>query len=88
MPPHRAPDRIAWPPVRPRSASGAVITVLVVLASCLAALAAGAVIGGGLSPRVVLTHGEDPERAALAAAIRERFGIEAEMPGKGAVLEV
>ena len=48
----------------------------------------GAVIGGGLSPRVVLTHGEDPERTALAAAIRERFAIEAEMPGRGAVLEV
>jgi len=63
----------------------------------------GAVTGGarGLSPqgtvssrpaanlpRVVLTHGEDTERAALAAAIRERFGIVAEVPGKGAVLEV
>jgi len=55
-----------------------------------------AVIGGGLSPqgtvpsrpRVVLTHGEDAERTALAAAIRERFGIEAEVPGRGAVLEI
>jgi metallo-beta-lactamase family protein len=38
-------------------------------------------------PRVVLTHGEDEERAALAEAVRERFGIEAERPGAGAVLE-
>jgi metallo-beta-lactamase family protein len=41
----------------------------------------------GRSPRVVLTHGEDPERAALAEAVKERFGIEAERPGPGAVLE-
>jgi metallo-beta-lactamase family protein len=39
-------------------------------------------------PRVVLTHGEDPERQALATAIRERFGITAELPGAGAVLQV
>jgi len=31
-------------------------------------------------PRVVLTHGEDEARAALAAAILERYGIEAERP--------
>jgi metallo-beta-lactamase family protein len=31
-------------------------------------------------PRVVLTHGEDEARAALAAGIRERYGIEAERP--------
>jgi metallo-beta-lactamase family protein len=31
-------------------------------------------------PRVVLTHGEDGARAALAAAILERYGIEAERP--------
>jgi len=55
----------------------------------------GAVIGAGegsrlprgQSPRVVLTHGEDPERAALAEAVRQRFGIDAERPGPGAVLE-
>ena len=57
----------------------------------------GAVIGGreagngsprGQSPRVVLTHGEDAERVALAEAVRERFGIEAERPGPGAVLDL
>lgn len=31
-------------------------------------------------PRVVLTHGEDPARAALAAGIATRYGITAEMP--------
>ena len=46
----------------------------------------GAVAGSG-KPRVVLTHGEDAERAALAHAVRERFGIEAELPGPGAVIE-
>jgi metallo-beta-lactamase family protein len=31
-------------------------------------------------PRVVLTHGEDAARSALAAAIAQRYGIEAERP--------
>ena len=51
----------------------------------------GHVVAGrtpGQPPRVVLTHGEDPERRALAIAIRERFGIVAEVPGRGAVVEV
>jgi metallo-beta-lactamase family protein len=42
----------------------------------------------GQSPVVVLTHGEDEERAALARAISERFGIEAQLPGPGAVLDL
>jgi metallo-beta-lactamase family protein len=37
-------------------------------------------------PRVVLTHGEDEARAALAAAILERYGIEAERPQLGDVI--
>ncbi len=39
------------------------------------------------APKVVLIHGEDPAREALAAKIRERFGLEAERPGPGAVIE-
>jgi metallo-beta-lactamase family protein len=31
-------------------------------------------------PRIVLTHGEDGQRAALAACIRERFGLDSESP--------
>jgi len=42
----------------------------------------------GGSPRVVLTHGEDTERAALAQAVHERFGIEAQRPGPGAVIDL
>ncbi|GIW89446.1 MAG: MBL fold metallo-hydrolase [Isosphaeraceae bacterium] len=38
-------------------------------------------------PRVVLTHGEERPRAALQGAIRQRYGIEAERPGPGAVIE-
>lgn len=37
--------------------------------------------------RVVLVHGENPQRTALAAKIRERFEVEAELPGPGAVIE-
>ncbi|MDZ4756394.1 MAG: MBL fold metallo-hydrolase [Phycisphaerae bacterium] len=35
------------------------------------------------SPRVALTHGEEPQRTALAAKIKDRFGLDAErlMPG-------
>jgi metallo-beta-lactamase family protein len=39
-------------------------------------------------PRVVLTHGEDEARAALAAAILERYGIEAERPRLGDVVVI
>jgi metallo-beta-lactamase family protein len=38
-------------------------------------------------PRVLLTHGEDTARRALARAIAERYGIEAELPGLFDVLE-
>lgn len=34
-------------------------------------------------PRVVLTHGEDDARQALAGSIRSRFDIEAEIPARG-----
>jgi metallo-beta-lactamase family protein len=37
-------------------------------------------------PRAVLTHGEDGPRAALAEALRERFGVTVETPGPGAVV--
>ncbi|MFI5402548.1 MAG: MBL fold metallo-hydrolase [Planctomycetota bacterium] len=47
---------------------------------------AGSAIGSGT--RVVLTHGEDAPRAALAASIRERFGREAQLPRRGDVLEL
>lgn len=40
----------------------------------------------GSQPRVVLTHGEDKPRAALAEALRSRFGAKVETPGHGAVL--
>jgi metallo-beta-lactamase family protein len=43
---------------------------------------------GGSRPRVILTHGEDPEREALARAISKRFGVVAELPGRGAVLTI
>ncbi len=38
-------------------------------------------------PRVVLTHGEARGRAALAALLRQRHGIEAALPGPNAVIE-
>lgn len=47
----------------------------------LAPLAAG-------RPRVVLTHGEDPAREALAGCIEERFGFASERPQPGDVLEI
>jgi metallo-beta-lactamase family protein len=31
-------------------------------------------------PRVILTHGEDRQRATLRDCIRQRFGLKAEMP--------
>jgi metallo-beta-lactamase family protein len=39
-------------------------------------------------PRVVLTHGEDKPRAALADAIRLQFGLRPEMPVQGAAFEL
>lgn len=39
-------------------------------------------------PRVCLTHGEAPARAALAARIRERFGLEAARPELGESVEL
>ncbi len=47
---------------------------------------ADAAIGAGT--RVVLTHGEDKPRAALAEAIRERFRIDATLPARGDVIEL
>jgi metallo-beta-lactamase family protein len=38
--------------------------------------------------RVVLTHGEEGPRAALAAALRERSGRDAQLPRRGDVVEV
>jgi metallo-beta-lactamase family protein len=32
-------------------------------------------------PRVILAHGEDPQRTALRDCIKQRFGLDAEMPG-------
>jgi metallo-beta-lactamase family protein len=46
---------------------------------------AGTAIGAGT--RVVLTHGEDKPRAALAEAIRERFRIEPLLPMRGDTVE-
>jgi metallo-beta-lactamase family protein len=39
-------------------------------------------------PRVVLTHGEDDQRAALAAVIQDRDGLRAELPNMGEVIEL
>jgi metallo-beta-lactamase family protein len=39
-------------------------------------------------PRVVLTHGEDPQREALAVKIRERYGVEALRPIPGDVISL
>ena len=39
-------------------------------------------------PRVVLTHGDDNAREALAAAVKERFGISAECPQLDDILTV
>jgi metallo-beta-lactamase family protein len=42
----------------------------------------------GAGTRVALTHGEDAPRASLAAAIRERFGREAQLPARGDAIEL
>jgi metallo-beta-lactamase family protein len=39
-------------------------------------------------PRIVLVHGEDDARKALALAIKTRFDIEAAIPGYGTVFEL
>jgi metallo-beta-lactamase family protein len=39
-------------------------------------------------PKVALTHGEDPQRAALAAKLRARYGIEALRPAIGESLAI
>jgi metallo-beta-lactamase family protein len=49
---------------------------------------APAMAGPGPKPRVVLVHGEPRQRAALAAKVRERFGVEAGMPERLAVVEL
>ncbi len=39
-------------------------------------------------PRVVLCHGEDRQRDALASKIRQQFGLKAVLPGMGDVIEL
>jgi metallo-beta-lactamase family protein len=39
-------------------------------------------------PRVILTHGEDGPRAALRERVRDRFGLEAEMPAYRETIEL
>jgi metallo-beta-lactamase family protein len=39
-------------------------------------------------PRVVLTHGENGSRAALAEKIEERFSLETIMPDMNDVIEI
>jgi metallo-beta-lactamase family protein len=39
-------------------------------------------------PRVILTHGEDAARQAMAQAISQRFGLSCEQPGLGEVIEI
>jgi len=39
-------------------------------------------------PRVVLTHGEDGPREALAKNIQQRFGLPSKLPDKGDVIEL
>jgi len=38
-------------------------------------------------PRVILTHGEDPQRQALGQLVEQRFGLRCEMPGYREVIE-
>ncbi len=40
------------------------------------------------SPRVILTHGEEPAREALAAAMEARFGLQAARPAQQDVIEI
>ena len=39
-------------------------------------------------PRVVVTHGEDEPRSALAKKIQQRFGLPSKLPVKGEVIEI
>ncbi|MGE5208121.1 MAG: MBL fold metallo-hydrolase RNA specificity domain-containing protein [Alphaproteobacteria bacterium] len=39
-------------------------------------------------PRVVLTHGEDDQRAALARLIQQRYRLQSKLPKMGAVIEL
>jgi metallo-beta-lactamase family protein len=39
-------------------------------------------------PRVVLTHGEDDQRTALARIIQQRDGLSSELPNMGEVIEI
>jgi metallo-beta-lactamase family protein len=39
-------------------------------------------------PRVVLTHGEDDQRAALAKLIQKRYRLASRLPGMGEVIEI
>lgn len=39
-------------------------------------------------PRVVLTHGEDEQRAALAGLIQQRHGLASQLPGMGDTIEL
>ena len=39
-------------------------------------------------PRLIITHGEDEARQALAARVRERFGLSSTLPEVGTVLEL
>ena len=39
-------------------------------------------------PKLALTHGEQPQRNALAAKLRERFGLQARLPQLGEVIEL
>jgi metallo-beta-lactamase family protein len=39
-------------------------------------------------PRLVLTHGEDGPRAALAAGLKDRYGVAAELPMRGDVIHL
>jgi metallo-beta-lactamase family protein len=43
---------------------------------------------GPRKPIVALTHGEQPQRNALAALLRERFGIQPRLPQLGEVIEL
>ena len=39
-------------------------------------------------PKLVITHGEEKARTALAAKAKERFGLESIIPEAGQVLEL
>ena len=39
-------------------------------------------------PQVILTHGEDPPRKALAAAIQQQFSLLCQLPSQGEVIEM